>query len=70
MGDGGHMLHCALCGKEAEIITSEDVIIRKYVMGYKIICSNIGCFNATDWYVSPEKAISAWESINSSVTCK
>lgn len=58
------MRKCCLCGSKAEIITSEDVIINKYVYGYKIICSNLGCSNCTDWYNSEESAVSAWQDCN------
>ena len=58
------MRRCALCGGKAEIITSEDVIINKYVVGYKVICSEIGCPNETSWLKSEELAISAWQDAN------
>ena len=58
------MRKCNLCGSKAEIITSEDVIINKYVKGYKVICSNIGCQNSTAWFGSGEQAISAWDDQN------
>ena len=35
------MRKCIICGNKAELITSEDVIINKYVKGYKVICSGI-----------------------------
>lgn len=58
------MRKCKLCGGKAEILTSEDMIINKYVKGYKVICSAIGCLNSTDWYGSEEQAISAWQESN------
>ncbi len=58
------MRRCKLCGKKAEIITSEDVIINKYVKGYKIICSNLGCSNETAWWGTEEQAISEWQELN------
>ena len=58
------MRRCILCGSKAEIITSEDVIISKYVKGYKVICSKIGCSNETDWFSSEEQAISTWQDAN------
>lgn len=58
------MRKCKVCGGKAEIITSEEVIIRKYVKGYRVICSNLGCKNETDWYGSEEKAISVWQDLN------
>lgn len=61
---GEDMRRCALCGKKAELITSEDVIISKYVTGYKVICSDICCTNSTDWYDTEAQAISAWQDQN------
>lgn len=58
------MRRCKLCGGKAEIITSEDVIINKYVKGYKIICSGIGCQNETEWFGSEAQAISNWQDNN------
>ena len=58
------MRRCKLCGKKAEIITSEDLIINKYTTGYKVICSTIGCQNETAWYGTEEQAISAWQDSN------
>ena len=58
------MRKCIMCGSKAEMITSEDVVINKYVKGYKVICSGIGCQNATDWYGSPDLALSAWQDAN------
>lgn len=58
------MRKCKLCGSKAELITSEDVVINKYVKGYKVICHNLGCNNKTDWYGSEEQAISAWQDLN------
>ena len=58
------MRKCKLCGSEAEIITSEDAIINKFVVGYKVICSNLGCPNATEWYGDEAQAISAWQDTN------
>ena len=58
------MRKCKMCGSKAEIITSEDMIINKYVKGYKVICSNLGCQNGTEWFGSGEQAISAWDTIN------
>jgi len=68
-----YLRKCKLCGGKAEIITSEDVIINKYVKGYKVICSVIGCPNGTDWFGTEEQAISAWQDSNrksKSVTIK
>lgn len=58
------MRKCKLCGSKAEIITSEDVIINKYVKGYKVICSNLVCQNETNWYGTEEQAISEWQDTN------
>lgn len=58
------MRRCSLCGSKAELINSEEVIINKYVRGYKVICSNIGCKNSTDWFNSEELAISSWQVLN------
>lgn len=58
------MRKCKLCGGNAEIIDSMDAIINRYVSGFKVICSNIGCNNATGWYGSEEQAISAWQDAN------
>lgn len=58
------MRKCKLCGGKAEIITSEDVIINKYVKGYKVICSRIGCQNGTTWFDTEEHAITAWQDSN------
>ena len=58
------MRKCVICGSKAELITSEDVIINKYVKGYKVICSGIGCNNETDWYATEKSAISAWQDSN------
>lgn len=61
------MRKCNICGGKAEIITSEDVIINKYVKGYKVICSNIGCQNSTDWFGTEAQAISSWQDNNKKV---
>ena len=58
------MRKCILCGGKAEIITSEDLVINKYVKGYKVICSVIGCSNETDWYGTEEQAVTAWQDFN------
>lgn len=58
------MRKCKLCGCKAETITSEDVVINKYVKGYKIICTNLSCHNSTDWYATPSQAISDWQDRN------
>lgn len=58
------MRKCKLCGGKAELITSEDMIINKYVQGYKVICSAVGCLNCTDWYGTEAQAISAWQESN------
>lgn len=58
------MRKCKLCGGKAELITSEDMIINKYVQGYKVICSAVGCLNSTDWYGTDAQAISAWQELN------
>lgn len=61
------MRKCKVCGSKAEIITSEDVIINKYVKGYKVICSNLGCSNETDWCSSEASAISDWQDSNKKI---
>jgi hypothetical protein len=58
------MRRCCVCGGKAEIIPSMDAIINSCSSGYKVICSNIGCTNATDWYSSEYQAISAWQDSN------
>ena len=58
------MRKCRLCGNKAEIITSEDLIINKFVKGYKVICSGIGCNNETEWFGTESQAISAWQDSN------
>ena len=58
------MRRCAICGGKAEVITSEDIITNRFVTGYKVICSAIGCGNATDWYGSEAQAISIWQDAN------
>ena len=58
------MRKCILCGSTAELLTSEDMIINKYVVGYKVICQNFSCKNSTDWYGSEKQAISAWQDMN------
>lgn len=58
------MRKCKLCGGKAELITSEDVIINKYVKGYKVLCSSVGCQNETNWFDSEARAISAWQDNN------
>ena len=58
------MRKCKLCGGKAEILTSEDAIINKYVHGYTVVCSTIGCPNKTDWFNSEYQAISAWQDAN------
>lgn len=58
------MRRCKVCGGKAEIITSEDMIINKYVKGYKVICSVIGCSNETEWYGTEEQAVTAWQDSN------
>jgi len=58
------MRKCKLCGSKAEIITSEGIVIHKYMLGYKVICSNIGCTNSTAWYGTEEQAISEWQDTN------
>lgn len=58
------MRRCKLCGGKAEIITSEDVIINKYVKGYKVICSKIGCKNGTAWFDTEDRAVTAWQEAN------
>lgn len=58
------MRRCKLCGSKAELITSNGVTIPKYAIGYKVICSGIGCPNATDWSKTEEIAISTWQDIN------
>ena len=61
------MRKCKLCGGKAEIIYSEDLVTTKYVTGYKVICSNIGCTNSTDWYGSESQAISTWQDANKKI---
>jgi len=58
------MRKCKLCGGDAELITSEEVIINKYVRGYKVICSQIGCKNETAWYGTEKLAVYAWQDSN------
>ena len=58
------MRKCKLCGSRAELIDSKDVVINRYVSGFKVICSNLGCKNATIWYGSESQAISAWQEAN------
>ena len=58
------MKKCKVCNSKGEILTSEDLVINKYVKGYKVICTNLGCKNCTDWYGSGEQAISAWDDLN------
>jgi len=58
------MRRCKICGGKAEIIDSKDVVINRYASGYKVICSNIGCNNMTDWYRSEAQAISTWQDAN------
>ena len=58
------MRKCKLCGSSAELITSEDMIINKYVTGYKVICRNFSCKNETEWYGTEQQAISAWQDAN------
>ena len=58
------MRRCKLCGGKAELITSEDAIINKYVTGYKVLCSAIGCQNETEWFGTEAQAISAWQDQN------
>ena len=58
------MRKCKLCGGKAEIITSEDVIINEYVVGYKVICSTLGCQNSTEWCGSEDQAVSEWQDNN------
>ena len=58
------MRKCKLCGNKGELITSEDLVIRYYVEGHKVICTNLGCKNCTDWYGSATQAISAWDELN------
>lgn len=61
------MRKCCLCGSKAELFSSEDVIINKYVVGYAVMCSNIGCPNKTEWFSNEYQAISAWQDLNKSV---
>lgn len=61
------MRRCSLCNSKAEIITSEDMIINKYVTGYKVICSNLSCPNCTGWYGSEAQAVSVWQDSNKKV---
>ena len=58
------MRKCKLCGSKAEVISSEDIIINDFTKGYKVICSDIGCSNETDWYDTEYQAISAWQDAN------
>lgn len=58
------MRRCKLCGKKAELITSDGITIPKYAKGYKVICSNLGCNNETNWEYTEELAISAWQDLN------
>jgi len=58
------MRKCKLCGARAELIDSKDVVINRYVSGFKVICSNLACKNTTDWYGSEAQAISAWQDAN------
>lgn len=58
------MRKCKFCGSKAEIITSEDIIINKYVKGYKVICSNLGCNNETEWFGQEQQAITVWQAQN------
>ena len=58
------MRRCKVCGSKAEIIDSKDVVINRYVSGFKVICSNIGCPNDTGWFGSEAQAISAWQDLN------
>lgn len=62
------MRRCKLCGSKAEIITSEDVIINKYVTGYRVICSNLGCQNSTEWCETEEQAVTNWQDANKDKT--
>ena len=61
------MRKCRLCGGKAEIIISEDMVTKKFVTGYKVICSDIGCQNATEWYGTESQAISAWQDANKKI---
>jgi len=61
------MRKCQLCGSKAEIISSGDTVITKYVRGYMVICSNLVCPNKTEWFSSEEQAISAWQDANTRV---
>ena len=61
------MRKCKLCGSSAELITSEDMIISKYVTGYKVICQNFSCPNGTSWYATEQQAISAWQDNNKNI---
>ena len=58
---------CKMCGSPAELITSEDMIINKYVTGYKVICQNFSCRNGTDWYATEKQAISEWQDNNKNI---
>jgi len=58
------MLRCKCCGGKAECISSMDAIINTCSTGYKVICSRIGCRNATKWYNTEYQAISAWQDAN------
>lgn len=61
------MRRCCMCGSKAEVITSQNLIINKYTLGYKVICSNIGCPNKTDWFETEARAITAWQDNNKKV---
>ncbi len=58
------MRRCCKCGGKAEIISSAGVLINDCVRGYKVICSNIGCSNSTEWTSSEYDAISLWQDAN------
>lgn len=58
------MRNCKLCGGKAELIDSKDAVISRYVSGFKVICSNLGCKNCTKWFGSEAQAISAWQDNN------
>jgi hypothetical protein len=60
------MRKCKLCGGKAELIASKDMIIHDYALGYKVICSRIGCKNSTQWYPTEAQAISSWQDSNKS----
>ena len=61
------MRKCRYCGSSAELITSEDMIISKYVVGYKVICQNFSCSNSTEWFATEQQAISAWQDANKNI---